>query len=48
MFGVQPIGMGIAEPLIAKPRNADEAAQNRRVEFRLVKVQAEATDDFDF
>ena len=47
---VQPVGVGIAEPLIAKPTNAQEAAKNRRVEFRLIKVPAEAVkgEDFDF
>ena len=45
---IQPVGVGIAEPLVPKPTNAIEAASNRRVEFRLIKVQAESTDDFDF
>ena len=47
---IQPVGVGIAEPLIAKPTNAQEAAKNRRVEFRLIKVPAEAVkgEDFDF
>jgi hypothetical protein len=35
---------------VARPRNADEAGVNRRVEFRLVRVSAEAMTaaDFDF
>lgn len=47
---IQPVGVGIREPFIAKPRNPEEAKQNMRVEFRLVRVQAEATkaSDFDF
>ena len=47
---VQPTGVGIKEPFIAKPSNMDEAKQNMRVEFRLIKVSAEATQksDFDF
>ncbi len=46
----RPVGAGITEPLIAKPRNLDEAKQNMRVEFRIIKVEAEAVSpgDFDF
>ncbi len=38
------------EPVIAKPRNIDEAKENMRVEFRIVKVDAEtlAPSDFNF
>jgi len=47
---VQPTGVGIREPFIAKPTNMDEARQNMRVEFRVIRVPAEATveSDFDF
>jgi len=47
---IQPVGVGIREPFIAKPRNADEAGQNMRVEFRLLRVTAEVSSpsDFDF
>ena len=47
---IQPVGVGIREPFIAKPTTPDEAKQNMRVEFRLVRVNAEATKpgDFDF
>jgi outer membrane protein OmpA-like peptidoglycan-associated protein len=47
---IVPIGMGIKEPVITKPTNSQEAAENRRVEFALVKVSAEtvAEADFDF
>ena len=46
----QPIGVGIREPFIPKPRNYEEALQNMRVEFRLIRVDAEVkqTSDFDF
>lgn len=46
----QPIGIGIREPFIPKPRNFDEAMQNMRVEFRLIRVDAEvqSASDFDF
>ena len=42
--------MGIKEPVIAKPTNPEQAGENRRVEFALVKVSAEtvAEADFDF
>ncbi len=47
---IVPVGVGIREPLIAKPSNPAEAAKNRRVEFALIKVSAEAVvaTDFDF
>lgn len=45
---IQPIGVGIREPVNPKPANADEAAQNRRVEFLLVRVSAEAQNEVDF
>ena len=47
---IVPIGVGIREPVIAKPTNPADAAENRRVEFALIKVSAEAVaaSDFDF
>ncbi len=45
---IAPVGAGIAEPLIAKPKNMSEAEQNMRVEFRIVKVNAEALAPTDF
>ncbi len=47
---IQTQGVGIREPLVGRPRNQEEAALNMRVEFRLVRVSAEAmtTADFDF
>lgn len=47
---IQAVGVGIREPVNPKPANATEAAENRRVEFLLVRVSAEAqnTSDFDF
>jgi ABC-type nitrate/sulfonate/bicarbonate transport system substrate-binding protein len=45
---MQPVGAGILEPLVSKPRNMDEAKQNMRVEFRIVKVPAEAISESDF
>jgi len=47
---IQSAGAGISEPFIAKPVSMDEARQNMRVEFRLMRVAAEAVkkSDFDF
>jgi len=47
---IQPVGVGIREPFVAKPSSPDEARQNMRVEFRLVRVNAEVTKpaEFDF
>lgn len=47
---ITPVGAGVMEPVIAKPKNIDEAKENMRVEFRIVKVDAEsiAPGDFDF
>ena len=47
---MQPVGMGIRQPVIPKPRSLEEATKNMRVEFRVVKVPAEAVQasDFDF
>ena len=47
---IQPVGVGIRDPLVAKPRNRQEAGENRRVEFRLIRVSAEdiEQEDFDF
>lgn len=47
---IQPVGVGIREPFIAKPSTMSEAEQNMRVEFRLLRVTAEvaAESDFDF
>lgn len=47
---IVPIGVGISEPVIAKPTNEQEARQNMRVEFRLIKSNPESlkSDDFDY
>ena len=47
---IVPVGVGIKEPIIPKPTSPAEAAENRRVEFALIKVSAEAVtaSDFDF
>lgn len=45
---LQPVGAGIADPVIAKPTSMEEAKQNMRVEFRIVKVNPEALQESDF
>ncbi len=47
---IQSVGVGVLEPIIAKPSNLDEAKQNMRVEFRLVRRSSEVASptDFDF
>jgi ABC-type nitrate/sulfonate/bicarbonate transport system substrate-binding protein len=47
---ITPIGAGITEPIVAKPTTIDQAKENMRVEFRIVKVDAEtiAPTDFNF
>lgn len=47
---LQPVGVGVREPLVPKPTNIEEAKQNMRVEFRVLKVPAEVVKqgDFDF
>jgi hypothetical protein len=45
---IVPVGAGIMEPVIPKPKNIDEAKENMRVEFRIVKVNPEALNPTDF
>ncbi len=45
---MQPVGAGIMEPVIPKPRSIAEAKENMRVEFRIVRVPAEAIKESDF
>ena len=44
---IQPVGVGVREPIIPVP-NSNNADVNRRVEFRLVRVEAEAVSESDF
>jgi ABC-type nitrate/sulfonate/bicarbonate transport system substrate-binding protein len=47
---IKAVGVGIGEPLVPQPRKDDEAAANRRVEFRIIRLPSEQLDskDFDF
>jgi ABC-type nitrate/sulfonate/bicarbonate transport system substrate-binding protein/Arc/MetJ-type ribon-helix-helix transcriptional regulator len=46
----QPLGSGIADPVVSKPANEEEARRNMRVEFRIVRLAPETVkaSDFDF
>jgi ABC-type nitrate/sulfonate/bicarbonate transport system substrate-binding protein len=41
-------GVGVKEPVIAFPQTDDQAAQNRRVEFSIIKVPAEKVHSDEF
>ena len=45
---LQPVGAGIADPIIPKPTNMNEARENMRVEFRVTRVPAESIQETDF
>ena len=47
---IKPVGAGISDPIVPRPLTLEQAAENRRVEFRIVRVPAEAitADAFDF
>lgn len=45
---LQPLGAGISDPVISKPSSIEEAKQNMRVEFRIVKVNPEELSETDF
>jgi hypothetical protein len=45
---IQPVGVGIREPFIAKTSSMAEAEQNMRVEFRLLRVAAEVSSESEF
>jgi hypothetical protein len=45
---IQPQGVGIAEPINARPRNMNQAKENMRVEFRVVRTSAERLNDKSF
>ena len=50
LSALTPTGAGISDPLIPRPRSLAEARKNMRVEFRIVRVDAEvlSPDAFDF
>jgi ABC-type nitrate/sulfonate/bicarbonate transport system substrate-binding protein len=50
MEAVIPHGVGIAQPVNPRPRDINQAKENMRVVFRVVRLKAEAikAEDFDF
>src|SRR5262249_19922502 len=45
---IKAVAVGVREPVVAKPLGEDDAAKNRRVEFRIVKVGKESGTQEDF
>jgi ABC-type nitrate/sulfonate/bicarbonate transport system substrate-binding protein len=45
---IRPVGAGIAQPIVPRPRNIQDAEKNMRVEFRIVRVDAESLKPADF
>jgi outer membrane protein OmpA-like peptidoglycan-associated protein len=45
---LRAVGVGVSEPVVPKPKNEDEAAKNRRVEFQVLKVSPELVKKKDF
>lgn len=45
---VQPQGVGVSEPIVARPKNIGDAKKNMRVEVRVIRVKAEALKEGDF
>lgn len=47
---IQPVGVGIKEPVVPQPRSIEDARKNMRVEFLLMRVEAEVSpaSDFDY
>ncbi len=45
---IQPVGVGVTEPIIPKPENMADAEKNMRVEFRIIRVKPEVMNESDF
>lgn len=47
---IRPVGAGISQPIVSRPKNIQDAEKNMRVEFRIVRVDAESLkpNDFDY
>jgi ABC-type nitrate/sulfonate/bicarbonate transport system substrate-binding protein len=47
---IRSTGVGILEPIVPQPRTDEQMGRNRRVEFRIIRVPAEAQSarDFDY
>ncbi len=45
---IRPVGAGISQPVVPRPKNIQDAEKNMRVEFRIIRVDAEALKPADF
>ena len=45
---LQPVGVGIADPVVPVPNSPEAGAPNRRVEFRIMRISSETTSDADY
>jgi len=45
---LKAVGVGVSEPAVPLPRTKEQMANNRRVEFRIVKVPAEAVSEVPY
>ena len=45
---IRPVGVGISQPLVSRPKNINDAEKNMRVEFRIVRLDAESLKPSDF
>lgn len=45
---IRPVGAGISQPVVPRPKNIQEAEKNMRVEFRIIRVDAESLKPADF
>ena len=44
---IVPVGAGISQPVVPRPKNIHEAEKNMRVEFRIIRVDAESLKPTD-
>jgi outer membrane protein OmpA-like peptidoglycan-associated protein len=45
---IRPVGAGISQPIVPRPKNIKDAEKNMRVEFRIVREDAESLKPSDF
>ena len=45
---IRPVGAGISQPVMPRPKNIGEAEKNMRVEFRIIRVDGESLKPADF
>ncbi len=45
---IRPVGAGISQPIVPRPKNIKDAEKNMRVEFRIIREDAESLKPTDF